>query len=173
MIITCDKYILMTIKPQVNLIKHVPLKKISKEVRKCEIEIKKLKKLIFIQSCYKGSTLEEAADDAGISIPTAYRWLNRWNEEGLTSLSPRKGTGRPSKLTDVDKIQLKETMLNTEYLTTEKLHEIILKDFNIDYSMKQTRIIAHQLGFSYSKPYPRYDKTPIDAELQLKKTPEE
>ena len=79
----------------------------------------------------------------------------------------------PSKLTDADKIQLKETMLNTEYLTTEKLHEIILKDFNIDYSMKQTRIIAHQLGFSYSKPYPRYDKTPIDAELQLKKTPEE
>ena len=69
----------MTIKPKVNLIKHVPLKKISKEVRKCEIEIKKLEKLIFIQSCYKGSTLEEAADDAGISIPTAYRWLNRCN----------------------------------------------------------------------------------------------
>ena len=36
----------MTIKPKVNLIKHVPLKKISKEVRKCEIEIKKFNILI-------------------------------------------------------------------------------------------------------------------------------
>lgn len=160
----------MTIKPKVNLIKHVPLKKISKEVRKCEIEIKKLKKLIFIQSCYKGSTLEEAAEDTDISIPTAYRWLNRWNEEGLTSLSPRKGTGRPSRLSDEDKIKLKEIMINTDYLTTEKLNKIILDNFNINYSLKQTRIIAHQLGFTYSKPYPRYDKTPKDAELQLKKT---
>lgn len=159
----------MTIKPKVNLIKHVPLKKISKEVRKCEIEIKKLKKLIFIQSCYKGSTLEEAAEDTDISIPTAYRWLNRWNEEGLTSLSPRKGTGRPSRLSDEDKIKLKEIMINTDYLTTEKLNKIILDNFNINYSLKQTRIIAHQLGFTYSKPYPRYDKTPKDAELQLKK----
>ena len=61
-------------------------------------------------------------------------------------------------------------MINTEYLTTEKLNKIILDEFNVKYSLKQTRIIAHQLGFSYSKPYPRYDKTPIDAELQLKKT---
>lgn len=163
----------MTIKPKVKLKKHIPLKKVNKEIRNCEIEVKKLNKLIFIQSCYLGRTLEEAADDADISIPTAYRWLNRWNEEGITSLAPRKGTGRSSQLTDEDKIKLKDMMINTDYLTTEKLHKMINDEFGVNYSLKQTRIIAHQLGFSYSKPYPRYDKTPPDAELQLKKTPEE
>ena len=43
-------------------------------------------------------------------------------------------------------------MINTEHLTTQKLHDIILNDFNMDYSLKQTRIIAHQPGFSYYKP---------------------
>jgi len=139
-------------------------------VRKCEIEIKKLEKLTFIPSCYKGSTIEEAATNAGISIPAAYRWLNKWNWEGLDSINPKKGTGWPSKLTDEDKIQLKETMINTEHLTTQKLHDIILNDFNIDYSLKQTRIIAHQLGFSYYKPDSPFVTGPVDAELRPKET---
>lgn len=168
-----DRYAIMTVKPKVNLIKHVPLKKISKEVRKCEIEIKKLEKLTFIQSCYEGNTIEEEVNQAVISIPTAYRWLNRWNKEGLDSITPKQATGRPSKLTEEDKIQLKKTMLKTQHITTEKLHEIILNNFNIDYSLKQTRIIAHQLGFSYHKPYSPFNTGLVDAELKLKETPEE
>ncbi len=59
-------------------------------------------------------------------------------------------------------------MINTEHLTTQKLHDIILNDFNMDYSLKQTRIIAHQLGFSYYKPDSPFVTGPVDAELKLK-----
>lgn len=161
----------MTVKPKVNIIKHVPLKKINKEVNRLNIEVKKLNKLIFIQSCYLGRTIDEAADDAGISKPTAYRWLQKWNEKGLLSLTPGKSTGRPSKLSDEEKIELKEMMINTYYLTTEKLHKMILDEFDVNYSPKQVRIIAHKLGFTYSKAYTKYDKTPPNAEIVLKKTP--
>ena len=104
-----------------------------------------------------------------ISVPSAYRWLVQWNEDGLEFLRYKNNAGRPSLLSDEDKAELKELMLNMDYLTTEKLHELILSRFEINYSYKQVRIIAHQLGFSYVKPYPEYDKTPPDAELQLKK----
>ena len=65
--------------------------------------------------------------------------------------------------------QLQTGSNSFDYLTTEKLHELILSRFHINYSYKQVRVIAHQLGFSYVKHYPEYDKTPSDAELQLKK----
>ena len=159
----------MTVKPKVKLIKHMKLNKLNKEIKKAEIEVKCLDKLYFIRACYKGNDIKQAADIVDISIPSAYRWLAKWNEEGLDFLRYKNNAGRPSLLSDEDKEELKELMLNTEYLTTEKLHELILARFEINYSYKQVRIIAHQLGFSYVKPYPEYDKTPPDAELQLKK----
>lgn len=163
----------MTVKPKVKLIKHVKLNKLNDEIKKAEIEVKRLDKLYFIRACYKGNDIQQAADIVDISVPSAYRWLAKWNEEGLEFLRYKNNAGRPSLLSDKDKNELKELMLNTDYLTTEKLHELILARFEINYTYKQVRIIAHQLGFSYVKPYPEYDKTPPDAELQLKKTPKE
>lgn len=122
---------------------------------------------------YKGNNINQAADIVDISVPSAYRWLAQWNEDGLEFLRYKNNAGRLSLLSNEDKAELKELMLNMDYLTTEKLHELILSRFEINYSYKQVRIIAHQLGFSYVKPYPEYDKTPLDAELQLKKTPKE
>ena len=54
------------------LLKHVFLKRFFKEVKRQEVKIKKLEKVIFIQFCYNEKTIE-AAVDAGISIATAYR----------------------------------------------------------------------------------------------------
>lgn len=159
----------MTVKPKVKIIKHMKLNKLNEEIKKVEIEVKRLDKLYFIRACYKGNDIKQAADIVDISVPSAYRWLSQWNEEGLEFLRYENNAGRPSLLSDEDKTELKELMLNTDYLTTEKLHELILERFKINYSYKQVRIIAHQLGFSYVKPYPEYDKTPSDAELQLKK----
>lgn len=159
----------MTVKPKVKIIKHMKLNKLNEEIKKAEIEVKRLDKLYFIRACYKGNDIKQAADIVDISVPSAYRWLSQWNEEGLEFLRYENNAGRPSLLSDEDKTELKELMLNTDYLTTEKLHELILERFKINYSYKQVRIIAHQLGFSYVKPYPEYDKTPSDAELQLKK----
>ena len=159
----------MTVKPKVKLVKHMKLNKLNKEIKKSEIEVKRLDKLYFIRACYNGNDIKQAADIVDISVPTAYRWLATWNEDGLEFLRYKNNAGRPSLLSDEDKEELKELMLNTEYLTTEKLHELILARFHINYSFKQVRIIAHKLGFSYVKPYPEYDKTPPDAELQLKK----
>ena len=163
----------MTVKPKVKIVKHLKLNKLNEEIKKAEIEVKRLDKLYFVRACYKGNDIKQAADIVDISVPSAYRWLSQWNEEGLEFLRYKNNAGRPSLLSDEDKAELKDLMLNTDYLTTEKLHILILSRFKINYSYKQVRIIAHQLGFNYVKPYPEYDQTPPDAELQLKKTPKE
>ena len=53
------------------------------------------KRLTFIKRLYKGATLEDAADDVGMSQSTGSRWAKLWNKGGLGLLAPSFGGGRP------------------------------------------------------------------------------
>lgn len=44
------------------------------------------KRLTFIKRLYKGATLEDTADDVGMSQSTRSRWARLWNEGGLGKL---------------------------------------------------------------------------------------
>jgi transposase len=46
--------------------------------------------VIFVKRLDKGATLEEAADDVGKSASTGSLWAHRWNEGGLSQLTPNK-----------------------------------------------------------------------------------
>ncbi len=46
------------------------------------------KRLTFVKRLYKGSTLEDAADDVGMSQSTRSRWAKLWNKGGLGFLAP-------------------------------------------------------------------------------------
>jgi hypothetical protein len=56
------------------------------------------KRLIFIKRLYKGATLEDAADDVGMSQSTGSCWIRLWNKGGLGLLTPSFEGGRPPKL---------------------------------------------------------------------------
>ena len=46
----------------------------------------------------------------------------------------------------------------------------VKEEFNVDYSLKQIGKIVRKLGYIYSKAYPKFSKSPEDAEEQLKRT---
>ena len=50
------------------------------------------------------------------------------------------------------------------------VHLLVNEKFNVNYSLKQIGIIVKKLGYNYSKAYPKFSKSPKDAEKQLKKT---
>jgi len=54
------------------------------------------KRLIFVKRLYKGATLEDAADDVGMSQSTGSRWAKLWNKGGLGLLAPSFGGGSDS-----------------------------------------------------------------------------
>jgi hypothetical protein len=49
------------------------------------------KRLTFIKRLYKGASLEDAADDVGMSQSTGSRWARLWNKGGLGLLTPSFG----------------------------------------------------------------------------------
>jgi len=55
------------------------------------------KRLIFVKRLYKGATLEDAADDVGMSQSTGSRWAKLWNKGGLGLLAPSFGGGSSSQ----------------------------------------------------------------------------
>ena len=113
--------------------------------------------------------MTEASQLVGISRRVAYIWQSRWNEGGHDTLIPRWGGGRASKLSKEEKDKLKQILHQKEGWTTEEVHNLIIREFDVDYSLKQIRVILKQFGMNYAKPYPRDHRRPDNAEEILKK----
>ena len=141
-------------------------KQLNKKIRKLEEDKEVLKKLHFIRHLYNGKSIQESANLEEIAISTAYIWLNRWNENGIEGLKNKWGSGRPGSLSEEDKEKLDVLFFETEFLTTEKAHKIIKKEFGLDFTFKHVRTILHQLDYHYSKPYTKYKESdPKEKEL--------
>lgn len=155
--------LIMVGKKQIELVEHVSVNRLDEEIKKCDFYRKLWTRLIFIRMLTKSEDLIETADNIGISVPTAYTWLKRYNKDGLDGLVPNYGGGRPSFLTEEDKVNLTkildEKIENNEALSMKDIHKIILDEFDVDYSLKQVGVIIKKLGYAYSKAYPFLLKT--------------
>jgi hypothetical protein len=57
------------------------------------------KRLTFVKRLYKGATLEDAADDVGMSQSTGSRWAKLWNRAVWASLPRASGAVGPRSST--------------------------------------------------------------------------
>ena len=143
---------------------------LKKRIKAKEKDVKVLNRLHFMNYLYSGCSVLEASEKLGITKVTGYNWLERWNEDGYEGLIPRFAGGRPSKLTDQEKSQLKETLKERNDWTTKEIRKLIYEEFGVEYSLKQVGIILRNMGLKFGKPYPKDYRRPPDAEKQLKKT---
>jgi len=69
----------------------------------------------------------ETSEKICITKQTGYIWIERWNEDSYEDLKPRFGGGRPSKLTDQEKSDLKELLKERDDCTTKEVINLIKK----------------------------------------------
>lgn len=115
---------------------------------------------------YSGLSVPEASEKLGITKVTGYVWLERWNENGYEGIIPSFAGGRPSKLTEEEKIELKEILKERDDWKTKEIRKLICDKFNVEYSLKQVGIILKNLGLKFARPYPKDYRRPVDAEEQ-------
>lgn len=149
--------------------RHMTAEGLLKRIKSLEKDVKVLQRLYFIKYRYEGVTVEDAAKRVEISKPVAYIWQERWNKEGVAGLKPKFAGGKPSKLTDNQKEQLKEILNKRDDWTTEEIRKLISEKFMVEYTLKQIRIILRKFGMKLAKPYPHDYRRPNDAEEILKK----
>ena len=152
---------------EIKIEKHLTVQDLERTIRTLEKDTRVLKALYFVRYRYEGKSVKEAADLVGISRKNAYVWQERWNESGYDGIIPRFAGGKPSKLSDEQKFDLKEWLSSGNYTTREAL-EIIRTNYGVEYTSKQVRIIMRKLGLNYAKPFQHVHRRPSDAEEQLK-----
>jgi putative transposase len=155
---------------EIGIEKHLTVQDLERQIKTLEKDTRVLKTLYFVRYRYEGKSVEEAARLVGTSKNNAYIWQERWNESGYEGIIPRFAGGKPSKLTDEQKQDLKERLSSGSF-TTEDVREIIQTKYGVEYTSKQVRIIMRKMGLNYAKPFQHDYRRPADAEEQLKKTP--
>lgn len=132
------------------IIRHLTEEEIDKKIKE-ERNVKVVKRLYFIKYLYMGMSVEEAARLVGVAKATGYSWLKRWNKEGYEGLIPKFGGGRPPKLTNEQKEELKKMLMEKDYWTTKEVQKLIEEKFGVKYSLWQVKRILKSLGIRYTK----------------------
>ena len=146
------------------------IEELNRKIKSVEKDVKILKRLYFIKFRYNGDSVEKASEKVGVTKRIGYIWQNRWNDKGYEGIIPRYAGGRPSKLSEQQKNELEQILRQKESWTTKEIKDVISREFNVDYSMKQIYIILRDMGMNFGKPYPRDYRRPPNAEEMLKKT---
>ena len=161
---------IMSGKSTIKVLKKVNKTTLDEEIAKYVAYHRYYQRLIAIRIISEGHSIAEAARIIGKSYQTVHRWAKTCESEGLEGLKPSFGGGRPSKLTYDQLIELDKIIEETPNMSMKDVHLIVNKKFDVDYSLKQIGKIVKKLGYNYSKAYPKFSKSPEDAEEQLKKT---
>lgn len=104
-----------------------------------------VRRLCLIGNLYAGDTLSEAAKRVGVSQPTASRWVERWNEDGVDGLRPAFGGGRPSKLDDRERAALAAVLERDASLDTDRVCRAIETAFGVSYSRRHVSRLIDDL----------------------------
>ena len=125
-----------------------------------------------------GLSPKELSSSCGYSERTLQSWLKKVDECGWEALKTKKQTGRPSKLTDQQREEIK-TSINegpekSGYTVWggPSLSDFIKTKYGIDYSVRACQGLMHTMGFSLIRPqiYPSLENPDTEARKNFKKT---
>jgi transposase len=126
----------------------------------------KLYAIIQLSRGYSSRKLEEFFR---VSFKQICNWADRFDKEGIKSLSIKSGRGRHNRLTAEQQYQLQGDLLknpeefgyNTANWSGPLLREHIKKNYHVDYKPAAIYKVMHKLGFSFQRAkgiYPERDE---------------
>lgn len=107
---------------------------LEKTIKGKEKELRVLNRLYFIRFLYQGYAIEEASEKLGITIPTAYEWLKRWNKSGYVGLVPNFNGGPKPKLSEEEIEILKNLLKHKDDWKLKEVRKLIKEQFGVEHS---------------------------------------
>ena len=113
------------------------------------------------------------------SFKQILNWVSRFEAEGINGLKDKKKSGRRSRLTEAQKEQLRDLVLNkhpSDYgynsatWTGPLLIDWIQKEFGVTYKRAQIYNILKGLGLSFQKSRPSYAEADKEQQKEFKET---
>ncbi len=111
-----------------------------------------IRKVTIVNLLLNGASASSLSLSCGETARTLMNWVKIVDEQGFEALRPRKQTGRPFRLTAVQKEEIKAALLSkpSDYGYTiwngPSLSDHINKTYHIDLGVRQCQRLFHELG---------------------------
>ena len=120
----------------------------------------------------RGFSAYEIADLHGVSDPTVYKWIERFDDEGPDGLYDREREGRPRKADDEAEAELLRVLdapptdegYEFSNWTVPRLTEHLDRKLGLDVHPETIRQALHRLRFSHTRPRRRLPRDPAYGE---------
>lgn len=122
-----------------------------------------------------GQTAADIAERLGYHSRWVFKWVSRYNADGLEALRDRPRPGQPPKLAQEQEEAFKARVDagptpqdGVCVFHGEDVRSVLSKEFGADYSLGGVYYLLHRLGYSRLCPRPRHRKNDPDAMAQWK-----
>ena len=140
-------------------------------------DAKFLRKVTIVNLMLNGASASSLSPSCGETARTLNSWMKSVDERGFEALRPKKQPGRPNKLTEAQKEEIKVAILlppeDSGYTVWDgpALSDHIKKTYGISLGVRQCQRLFHQLGFSLIRPqaFPSKDQEDDPQRDMLKK----
>jgi len=117
-----------------------------------------------LEAVRSGISKRTVAEAYGVSRLTIYRWLDRFEKEGIDGLKRKPGSGRPRKLEELAEDELKSIVLqeasefgfDTDLWTVGRLRRVIQEQYEITLSNNTVWRRLREAGLTFQKPEREY-----------------
>jgi transposase len=135
------------------------------------------RRLLAFAAVRDGMTRDAAARIGGMTRQTLRDWVHAFNERGIDGLINATAPGRPSKLSDEQKLELKTLALTPPDPAIDglvrwrriDLAQAAKARFGVDVDPDTIGRMLRQLGLSHISARPRYPAQPDDAVVSFQK----
>ncbi|GIU71235.1 MAG: hypothetical protein KatS3mg003_0735 [Candidatus Nitrosocaldaceae archaeon] len=116
--------------------------------------------LLIIRIKKDGILPAHAAKELHRAKSWAYKWLYRYEIEGIEGLRDKPRSGRPSLINKKIEISIKKELMSNRYgWKVREVKELIYKKANIIYSETHIYRLLHKWGFEQKVPIKKHIKT--------------
>ena len=126
--------------------KDIPITQIRRVKRDLQKFVELYEKVTFIEELYCDETVKSAMERRGKTPQTGYKWLKSWNDESLDGLFRKEGSGRNSKLSDLQFKVLRENIISKGLTSVQEVKMEIKNEFGVVYSERHLRRLIFDLG---------------------------
>jgi transposase len=117
-----------------------------------------------VEAVSRGLPVGNVADAYGIDRTTLFRWVTRYDENGMDGLKRKKGSGRPRLLENLNKEALWKIVLKpatdfgfeTDFWTIGRLRRIVQEQYAVTISHDTIWRRLRDAGLTYQKPERQY-----------------
>jgi transposase len=154
------------------------LKRLRNRIRK-ELSAKQRDRYRAVLLALEGRSTEAIMHTLDRSKNFVQRWVYAYRDGGIDAICPRRQTGRPRKLTELEEVEFRERILAGPKpqdavcsLRGKDARRIVNEQFGVQYSLPGVYVLLHRLGLSSLVPRPRHKKNDPEKMRQwLKEAP--